>query len=318
MVELEPENVASRIKLAEAYSKEGRVSDAVAEFTEAANYLRQTSRTDDFIKVAERLVFHAPENCAVQRELAQLYIRRSDPKRALPKLQQCFKADPRDVDTLAMLAQSFQQLGQLSKTVSVLKELARIQSENGKTEDRDATFRQILQLAPGDSEALTALGPAAASVVSAAGGAPAAPSEPRANVPAARIAVPIEPDGLPLEAAPSTPEVVELEASIPVIEEPILEEQPTGVRAQPEPAAREKSISLLEVDVEPPAEEEGPDEEVVRIPRRRTFTSSTACTTRRSLMCDASSSTIRTTSRATRSSRRSTSRSVITTRPRAP
>jgi tetratricopeptide (TPR) repeat protein len=291
MVDLEPENVASRIKLAEAYSKDGQVAEAVVEFTQAADTLRQMNRTDDFIKVAERLVFHEPDNRAVQRELAELYIRRSDPKRALPKLQQCFKADPRDADTLGLLAQTFQQLGQLSKTISVLKELARIHVENGKLAERDATFRQILQLAPGDAEALGALSGSAVSEPPArvaipianqsttrlASGSPPATTRLASGSPPAttRLASGSPPASGPARegsrpsahSAPLPPPedsdpamaIVEMEVSGPLMEDDTLDE-PTGVRAS---SQDDGSASLLDVEVEPSEEEVG--EETSRI-----------------------------------------------------
>ncbi|MBP6841506.1 MAG: tetratricopeptide repeat protein, partial [Kofleriaceae bacterium] len=129
LVELDPDNVATRIKLAELYSKEQLVDEAIKEFTAACEHLRRQARQDDFIKVAERLFFHKPDNVPLARELAGLYLRRNDPRRALQKLQVCFKHEPRDVDTLALLAQAFQGLDQKGKTVQVLKELARIHDE---------------------------------------------------------------------------------------------------------------------------------------------------------------------------------------------
>src|SRR5499425_2822320 len=76
LVELDPDNVATRIKLAELYSKEQMVKEAVAEFAKAAEYLRTHGRLDDFIKVAERLVWHQPDNHPMNRELAGLYLKR--------------------------------------------------------------------------------------------------------------------------------------------------------------------------------------------------------------------------------------------------
>jgi pilus assembly protein FimV len=157
IVELDPETVANRIKLAELYSKESMVREAIDEFSKAAEQLRQAGRVDDFMKVAERLLFHSPDNRPVTKELAGLYIEKGDPRRALPKLQVCFKADPRDTDVLSLLAKAFEALDQRSKSVSVLKELARILGENGDTRGRDATWRKILQLAPGDADAEAAL-----------------------------------------------------------------------------------------------------------------------------------------------------------------
>jgi tetratricopeptide (TPR) repeat protein len=158
LVDLDPENVATRIKLAELYSKEGMTVEAVTEFTAVCETLRKQNRQDDFIKVAERLLWHKPELRDLNRELASLYLRRNDPRRALQKLQICFKADPRDVETLGLLAQAFQALEQKSKTVSVLKELARVFDENKQRDKADDVHRKILQFVPNDPEALAYLG----------------------------------------------------------------------------------------------------------------------------------------------------------------
>src|SRR4051812_2259426 len=165
LVDLDPENIATRIKLAELYSKEGLIDDAATEFQVACEQLRQQGRQDDFLKVAERLLWHKPDNQALNRELAGLYLRRNDPRRALQKLQACFKADPRDVETLGLLAQAFQALDQKAKTVSVLKELARIHVENKQRDHAGSVFRKILDLVPTDADALAYLGPAANSAV---------------------------------------------------------------------------------------------------------------------------------------------------------
>ena len=155
LVDLDPENIATRIKLAELYSKESLLDEAAIQFTHACEQLRRQGRQDDFVKVAERLLWHKPENHALNRELAGLYLRRNDPRRALQKLQACFKADPRDVETLGLLAIAFSALDQKSKTVSVLKELARIHLENKARDKATEVYRKILELVPGDADALT-------------------------------------------------------------------------------------------------------------------------------------------------------------------
>src|SRR5437868_3304003 len=170
LVDLDPENIATRIKLAELYSKEGLVDDAGQEFSVACEQLRRQGRQDDFVKVAERLLWHKPDNHALNRELAGLYLRRNDPRRALQKLQACFKSDPRDIETLGLLAQAFQALDQKAKTVSVLKELARIHVENKARDTASEVYRKILEIVPNDQDALQHLG--GASVPAAAPSAP--------------------------------------------------------------------------------------------------------------------------------------------------
>lgn len=158
LVDLDPENIATRIKLAELYSKEGLVEEAATEFTVACEHLRRQGRQDDFLKVAERLLWHKPDNHALNRELSGLYLRRNDPRRALQKLQACFKADPRDVETLGLLAQAFQALDQKAKTVSVLKELARVHVENKQKDKATEVYRKILEFVPSDPDAKDFLG----------------------------------------------------------------------------------------------------------------------------------------------------------------
>ena len=152
MVNLDPDNVASRIKLAELCSSQGMVADAVREFESASNFLKAQQRVDDYVKVAERLVFHDPNRREVLHDLAQIYLDRGDTKRALAKLQICFKNDPRDVSTLRLLAQSFAALGQIPKTVSVYKELAKIHDEEGRPEEAEKAWQTIAEVAPDDAD----------------------------------------------------------------------------------------------------------------------------------------------------------------------
>ena len=159
MVELDPDNIASRIKLAELYARDNIQTEAVNEFSKAAQYLKRNNRIDDYIKVAERLVFLDPGNVELARELAQIYLAKQDTKRALAKLQVCFKSDPRDVETLTLLAQAFLELGQTTKTVSVYKELAKIYDEQDKVDEERGVWERIRDIAPDDPDVEKHLAP---------------------------------------------------------------------------------------------------------------------------------------------------------------
>ncbi|MBI2892631.1 MAG: tetratricopeptide repeat protein [Deltaproteobacteria bacterium] len=200
--ELDPQNVASQIKLAELYSKEGQNDLAVAGFRRACELLEQQERHDDYLKVGERLLFHKPEEVTVARRMANLYLGRRDTKRALAKIQLCIKADPRDTDTLELLANAFRELGQIPKTVSVYKEIARVHQEQGKSVERLAVYKRVLELAPDDPDAREALGMGARTAAPKAreaqpGGSEARKAPPRPTsssppaMPAGRVAVPI-------------------------------------------------------------------------------------------------------------------------------
>jgi tetratricopeptide (TPR) repeat protein len=185
MVDLDPDNLPSRIKLAELFAQQGLNDDAVNEFRSAANHLREQERFDDYVRVAERLIYFDPSAIDVTRELATYYMRRGDAKQALGKLQVCFKADPRDVETLKLISQAFLEMGQVAKTVSVYKEMARIYEGTGATEDALREWNRVLELEPGDDEAKQAIanggistGPEAPVAAAPAAAAPAAAAPP--------------------------------------------------------------------------------------------------------------------------------------------
>ncbi|MCB9603390.1 MAG: tetratricopeptide repeat protein [Sandaracinus sp.] len=190
MTELDPENVPIRIKYAEALSKASRTDQAATEFEEGARLLEEQGRIDDYLKVAERLLFHRPNDSDLARKLARLYLERDDAKRALAKLQLCFKQDPRDVRTLELLAEAFLALGQTPKTVSVYREIARIHQESNRPDARAQVLKRILEIDPQDAEARQAL---------------AGYAQPSVRPPAAQV------DAMPPGALVAPPEVEELD-----------------------------------------------------------------------------------------------------------
>src|SRR5438105_3249846 len=192
LVDLDPDNVASRIRLGEQYARQENVAEAVVELRRAAQYLQRNSRQDDYFRVVERISHLDPSDAGLAKELANHYLSKGDSKRALAKLQVCFKVNPRDLDTLQMLARAFQELGQVSKTVSVLKELARVHGDAGRGDEAQKVYQKAAELAPDDAELKSVLvRPAAVE---------ASPVAPRVRVPTpapVRAAV-----GSPARAAP--------------------------------------------------------------------------------------------------------------------
>jgi tetratricopeptide (TPR) repeat protein len=151
IVGLHPDNIASRIRLAETASQVGKVDEAVHELTQLAVQVKAQGRADDFVRVAERLLFHRPTNFAVARELATAYIQRRNPRLALVKLQAALKAAPRDPQNVTLLAEALAQLDP-PKALSVWRELAEIHDAAGRLNDRDAAVRAALAIDGTDGE----------------------------------------------------------------------------------------------------------------------------------------------------------------------
>jgi pilus assembly protein FimV len=270
IVELDPENVATRIKLAELYSKEQLTKEAVAEFARAAEYLRAGGRMDDFMKVAERLVWHQPDNHAMNRELAQLYLRRNDPRHALQKLQVCFKADPRDVDTLSLLAAAFLALEQRQKTVSVWKELARIHAENNQQALAIDVYQKILGVSPDDPDALAAVSGRRA----AGSGAPGPMAMPVAPPVSTEARVAVAPPARvvsPIGSEPGDRPVPRLATPVRTTEPPLVTlKGPARVATAVLPTRASGDAAALE---EPPQRTRSRQEPTLDVDRDATFTS---------------------------------------------
>jgi tetratricopeptide (TPR) repeat protein len=152
IVELDPTNPLPHLRLAEALSRVKDVDSAVHEFGTAAQQLAKLGRRDDALKVLERLLHHKADPTHA-RIAAEQYLARTSPNdglQALAKLQICFQANPRDLDTLGLLAKAFNQIGQAAKAIEVQKEMARIARDAGKHELFREILTRLMKLAPND------------------------------------------------------------------------------------------------------------------------------------------------------------------------
>lgn len=157
MLDLDPENAQLRVALAEDFSREGMIEEAVHEFRSAADILKDAGLTDEYVEVSERLLYHQPDDFDMNRELAAHYANRQDVLRALTRLQVCYKDRPMDPEVLDLLGQVFEFSGQPQKAVAVLKSLAQVYDRTGLIRERDEVHKRILNLSPGDQSARAAL-----------------------------------------------------------------------------------------------------------------------------------------------------------------
>jgi len=209
MVELDPTNPLPHLRLAEACCRVQSLDEAIGLFWRAGELLLGLGRRDDAIKVVERIL-HFRVEPRFARVAAELYLQtgtRESGLQALAKLQICFQADPRDLETLGLLARAFQTIGQEPKALEVQKEMARIAREQGKLD----LFRDLLQHlrhVAGDDEQVRAL---------------------ESVRPANRSSAPAEPivdlteEAVPSRGArpvmPSAPDVVVVDDTIEVVKE---------------------------------------------------------------------------------------------------
>ena len=163
MVALDSTNPLPYLRLAEACCRVQDLDEAIQAFWTAAELLLKLERREDALKVIERIL-HFKADPQYARMAAQLYLqkgRREDGLQALAKLQIAFQVDPRDLDTLGLLAQAFTVIGQADKAIEVYKEMARIAREAGRQDLFEQLVAHLEQVAPGDEgvRALHSLAP---------------------------------------------------------------------------------------------------------------------------------------------------------------
>lgn len=195
----EPAAIPKRLRLAELYSRERMVDKAVEHFRIAGDQLLTTGRKADYVRVAERLIYHKPDDPDSMRKLARVYLELGDARRALMKLNALLHADAHDRIGLELLAETFLALEKPDKATSVALELVRqlkAQGDAGAAEAARVATR-ALQWDPNHSE-LRAV---------AMGDGAAAPARPRTVPPEptrAATAAPAHADA-PARATPGAP-----------------------------------------------------------------------------------------------------------------
>ena len=170
MAEQQPDDLNTRVRLADYLAKQRMIDDAAREYQAALEIASRTEMTGDYVTIAEKQLQITPEDITLNRGLAERYLRMGDPQKALVKIQQCFHLAPKDLETLPLVAEVFESLGQLNKATAVHKEMGRLYAENGQPDLANASWKKVLSVIPNDQDALkalngqTAASPAAVSV----------------------------------------------------------------------------------------------------------------------------------------------------------
>jgi tetratricopeptide (TPR) repeat protein len=157
LVQLDPDNVASLLKLAEICSSLAMTTDAIKCFKLAADKLKESGKLQEYVKVLERLVYHDIKNFEALKELANIYMQLGDIKAALGKLQAAYRLNIRDIEVLEMLCQAFLTVNQPLKAIQILKVVVSIFQEDNNMDMVQKTYQRILEIDSNDIDARTFL-----------------------------------------------------------------------------------------------------------------------------------------------------------------
>ena len=154
MVNLDPTNPLSYVRLAEAFCQVDEIESGQQSFAVAVDLLHKAGRDDDALRVVDRALHFANEP-TLARIAAEILLRkgnRADGLQALSKLQISFQADPKDLTVLGMLAQAFTLIEQPEKSVEVYKQMALIAREKGDQGLFVQLVNYLAQVVPEDDQ----------------------------------------------------------------------------------------------------------------------------------------------------------------------
>jgi tetratricopeptide (TPR) repeat protein len=179
--DLVPDDLPRTLRLAVELRRVGLVQEAVALLAAEARRHQAAGRAEAWLALSDERASLLPGDHALACEVAAAMLERDDPRRALARLQAVLRARPQHLEALRLLARAFEALGHASRRVAAVRALARALDATGRQAAARPEWEAVLAAAPGDAEALQALGPAAApqpSPVLAAGPAQALPPAP--------------------------------------------------------------------------------------------------------------------------------------------
>jgi len=152
LIRINPSAVEYSEKLSALFVKEADTMGAVEVWRKFSEGAERRKDSDGRVLAHEKMSDLRPEDVELARKLADIYLDRGDAKKALGKLQFCFRANPQDTETLNLLADAFVDLGEVAKATAVLKELAQIYESIGYESYRNQVYDRIAQLDPSAGE----------------------------------------------------------------------------------------------------------------------------------------------------------------------
>ncbi len=155
MVELFPEEATYRIRLAEAYQREDKKEEAIAQFEVLAKQYKETKQEPKkMIDLYEKILPSRPENKEMFIHLVDLYFEKKDYKAALKWCDQKKQLVAEDPHLLSLQARMYGELNQLDTARSRYQQLAALYGEKGEKEKALEALQEILVLLPEETEAV--------------------------------------------------------------------------------------------------------------------------------------------------------------------
>lgn len=157
MVELNPHNIANRMRLAETYQYQGMEKEAIDEYEKLVDEVRASGKTEDLIELYEKVLAYRPDNIDMLKSLCSIYYKRGEWKRVVAHFDKKESVPVSDAELLMMQADSYGHLNQIETAKSRYQSAANIFIERGEIDKALDAYKEILVLSPADEESVREL-----------------------------------------------------------------------------------------------------------------------------------------------------------------
>lgn len=135
IVDLDPNNVSNRIRVAEQFSKLGDGDSAAVHLGIACSQLYEAGRFEEYAKVAERYLHHRPSDLETVKLLSRTYIDLGNGRLALARIQPLFGSDTFDLESVRLLVDALVSVGEPARAAQAVYDLADMLEDQGRTRD---------------------------------------------------------------------------------------------------------------------------------------------------------------------------------------
>jgi tetratricopeptide (TPR) repeat protein len=129
MADMAPENLTLRMKLADAYYRNGHADRSLDEYVKIGAQLKKENRTDDVVNLYEKLIKHHPQRVDMLTEVADIYLRLNKMDMADARIQMGLKVAPDDLKLLYFKSRILLSRGSEEEASEVLSKLLEINPE---------------------------------------------------------------------------------------------------------------------------------------------------------------------------------------------
>lgn len=158
LVELAPDSPLHRVRLAEAYQRDGRKEDSLVQYEILAKQYRE--RKEDpkkLVELYERILPHRPENKEMLSELVHIYHASKNFRPAIKWIENRKALVAQDPDVMELAAQMYGSLNQLESARAKYQELAEFFIAQGKIPEALKAYGEIVVILPEESETVKKL-----------------------------------------------------------------------------------------------------------------------------------------------------------------